>query len=67
VEDIKIGLIVAPDMPEKLTYKCLDALQQQLKNSLPNIKFDFDIEADSVTGSAEYVHECIDYAYQTQK
>ena len=64
MEDIKIGLIVAPDMPEKLTYKCIDALQQQLKNSLPDIKFDFDIEGDSVTGSAEYVHECIDYAYR---
>jgi len=64
VEDIKIGLIVAPDMPEKLTYKCLDALQQQLKKLLPDIDCVFDIETDSVTGSAEYVHECIDYAYR---
>ncbi|KYH13647.1 hypothetical protein [Staphylococcus kloosii] len=64
MKTINIGLIVAPGMPEKLTNKCLDALQQHIKSLLPNIDCNFEIEGDSVTGSAEYVHECIDYAYR---
>lgn len=67
MDNIKVGLIVAPNTAEKITKKCLEVLPDYLKKLIPQVDFEFEIESNVVIGSAEHVDRCIDYAYKKKR
>lgn len=67
MKHIKVGLTVAPNMPEKLTNKFIDILPELLEKRISGVSFEFKVESNTVVGSAEYVDRCIDYAYKRKE
>lgn len=67
MDNIKVGLIVAPQTAEKLTKQCLKLFSNYFKKMVPEVNFEFEIESNVVIGSAEHVDRCIDYAYKKKR
>lgn len=67
MDNIKIGLIVAPQTAEKLVKQCLVSFSNYFENNTSEVNFEFEIEPNIVIGSAEHVDRCIDYAYKRKR
>ncbi|MBM2659768.1 hypothetical protein [Staphylococcus pseudoxylosus] len=67
MDNIKVGLIVAPHTAEKLTKQCLELLSNYFKKMFSEVNFEFEIEQNVVIGSAEHVDRCIGYAYKKKQ
>lgn len=60
---IKIGLIAAPGFATDITKNIEKAFKKMLRENIStNIDWELKIQINSVTGSAEHVHKCVDFA-----
>lgn len=65
--NVKVGLIVAPNMPERLTTRYLKNIQNRVKEAIIGVNFEFEIESNMVVGSAEHVNQYMDYTYERKQ